>query len=82
MVGTITKQGQITMWLILGGEGQLGLSLQLILGQANISFQAVGRSTLDICDLEACIQVINELMYGGFGWDIVLWDWNAADQRG
>jgi ribosomal protein S18 acetylase RimI-like enzyme len=20
-------------------------------------------------------QVINELMYGGFGWDIVLWDW-------
>ena len=25
-------------------------------------------------------QVINELMYGGFGWDIVLWDWNAADQ--
>ena len=27
-------------------------------------------------------QVINELMYGGFGWDIVLWDWNAADQRG
>lgn len=24
-------------------------------------------------------QVINELMYGGFGWDIVLWDWNAAD---
>lgn len=26
-------------------------------------------------------QVINELMYGGFGWDIVLWDWNAADQN-
>lgn len=26
-------------------------------------------------------QVINELMYGGFGWDIVLWDWNAADQE-
>lgn len=25
-------------------------------------------------------QVINELIYGGFGWDIVLWDWNAADQ--
>ena len=21
-------------------------------------------------------EVINELMYGGFGWDIVLWDWN------
>ena len=21
-------------------------------------------------------QVINQLMYGGFGWDIVLWDWN------
>ena len=27
-------------------------------------------------------QVINQLMYGGFGWDIVLWDWNAKDQRG
>lgn len=26
-------------------------------------------------------QVINELTYGGFGWDIVLWDWNAADQN-
>jgi ribosomal protein S18 acetylase RimI-like enzyme len=26
-------------------------------------------------------QVINELMYGGFGWDIVLWDWNAANQN-
>lgn len=26
-------------------------------------------------------QVINELMYGGFGWDIVLWDWNAATQN-
>ena len=24
-------------------------------------------------------QVINELMYGGFKWDIVLWDWNAGD---
>lgn len=24
-------------------------------------------------------QVINELMYGGFGWDIVLWDWNAVE---
>lgn len=23
-------------------------------------------------------KVINELIYGGFGWDIVLWDWNAA----
>jgi len=26
-------------------------------------------------------QVINELMYGGFGWDIVLWNWNAAAQN-
>ncbi len=24
-------------------------------------------------------QVINELMYGGFKWDIVLWDWNAGE---
>ena len=61
MVGTITEQGQITMWLILGGEGQLGLSLQLILSQANIPFRAVGRDTLDICNRDTCIQVISEL---------------------
>lgn len=24
-------------------------------------------------------KVINELMYGGFKWDIVLWDWTARD---
>jgi ribosomal protein S18 acetylase RimI-like enzyme len=24
-------------------------------------------------------KVINELMYGGFDWDIVLWDWNEYD---
>jgi len=61
MVGTITKQGQIAMWLILGGEGQLGLSLQLILSQANIPYRAIGRDALDICNREVCIQVINEL---------------------
>lgn len=26
-------------------------------------------------------QVINELIYGGFKWDIVLWDWKLADQE-
>jgi GNAT superfamily N-acetyltransferase len=26
-------------------------------------------------------QVINELMYDGFGWDIVLWDWNSSDKN-
>jgi dTDP-4-dehydrorhamnose reductase len=49
------------MWLILGGEGQLGLSLQLILSQANIPFRAVGRDALDISNRNECIQVINEL---------------------
>ena len=49
------------MWLILGGEGQLGLSFQLILTRANIPFQAVGRNTLDICNLESCIQIVSEL---------------------
>ena len=61
MVGTIAKQGQIAMWLILGGEGQLGLSLQLILSQANIPYRAVGRDALDICNRDTCIQVISEL---------------------
>ncbi len=49
------------MWLILGGEGQLGLSLQLILSQANIPHHVVGRGVLDICNGDACIQVIKEL---------------------
>jgi dTDP-4-dehydrorhamnose reductase len=49
------------MWLILGGEGQLGLSFQLILSQANIPFHAVGRNTLDICDLESCIRIFREI---------------------
>ena len=61
MVGTITKQGKVAMWLILGGEGQLGLSLQLILSQANIPYRAVGRDSLDVCNRDACIQVLNEL---------------------
>lgn len=26
-------------------------------------------------------QVINELMYGGIGWNIVLWDWNAPNHN-
>ena len=49
------------MWLILGGEGQLGLSLQLILSQAEIPYRAVGREALDICNRDVCIQVINAL---------------------
>ena len=61
MVGTIANQGQITMWLILGGEGQLGLSLQLTLSQANIPYRAVGRDVLDICNRDECIRIIKEL---------------------
>ena len=49
------------MWLILGGEGQLALSLQLILSQANIPHHAVGRDALDICNRDACIRVIKEI---------------------
>jgi dTDP-4-dehydrorhamnose reductase len=48
------------MWLILGGEGQLGLSLQLVLSQAQIPYRAVGRDALDICNRDACIHVIND----------------------
>ncbi len=49
------------MWLILGGEGQLGLSLQLILSQANIPYRAAGRDTLDICNRDECIRIIKEI---------------------
>jgi len=49
------------MWLILGGEGQFGLSLQLVLSESQIPFRAIGRDTLDISNREACIRVINEI---------------------
>ena len=49
------------MWLILGGEGQLGLSLQLILSESHIPFRAIGRDTLDISNQEACIRVIHQM---------------------
>jgi dTDP-4-dehydrorhamnose reductase len=49
------------MWLILGGEGQLGLSLQLTLSKANIPFRAVGREALDICNRDECIRIIKEI---------------------
>lgn len=49
------------MWLILGGEGQLGLSLQLTLSKANIPFRAVGRDALDICNRDECIRIIKEI---------------------
>ena len=49
------------MWLILGGEGQLGLSLQLTLSQANIPYRAVGRDALDVCNRDDCIRIIKEI---------------------
>ena len=49
------------MWLILGGEGQLGLSLQLTLSKANIPYRAVGRDALNICNRDECIRIIKEI---------------------
>ena len=49
------------MWLILGADGQLGLSLQQVLSQENIPFKPLGRLSLDIRNREQCLQVFNEL---------------------
>ena len=48
MVATTQIQGQITVWLILGGDGQLGRCLQQALLTTDITFVAVGRNELDI----------------------------------
>ena len=48
------------MWLILGGNGQLGQSLQLVLGQQKIPYTVAGRDTLDIGNLSDCRRFINE----------------------
>lgn len=49
------------MWLILGAEGQLGLSLQLVLSQNHIPFRRLGRSSLDISNRSQCEQIFNEM---------------------
>jgi dTDP-4-dehydrorhamnose reductase len=48
------------MWLILGGNGQLGQSLQLVLHHQGIPFKVAGRDTLDISDRSACVNFITE----------------------
>jgi dTDP-4-dehydrorhamnose reductase len=50
------------MWLILGAEGQLGLSLQLVLSKNHIPFRHLGRSHLDISNRDQCQQVFSEVM--------------------
>jgi dTDP-4-dehydrorhamnose reductase len=50
------------MWLILGAEGQLGLSLQLVLSKNHIPFRHLGRSRLDISNRDQCQQVFSEVM--------------------
>lgn len=42
------------MWMILGSDGQLGQSLQLVLSERNIPFFACNRGALDITDQSAC----------------------------
>ena len=49
------------MWLILGAEGQLGLSLQLVLSQNHIPFRRLGRSSLDISNRDQYEQIFNEM---------------------
>jgi dTDP-4-dehydrorhamnose reductase len=49
------------MWLILGANGQLGQSLQLVLTAHNILFTATDRNSLDISDRDACIKLFTAL---------------------
>jgi dTDP-4-dehydrorhamnose reductase len=61
MVGTSSKQNKITMWLILGANGQLGKSLQTVLTSNDISFTAVDRQTLDITNRDDCMKLFTSL---------------------
>ena len=46
-------------WLILGGSGQLGKSLSVVLGNRGIRFQAPGSADLDITSKQACLNYID-----------------------
>ena len=49
------------MWLILGGTGQLGMSLSKVLTERKIDFVAWGSQELDIQSSELCLQRIQSL---------------------
>ena len=42
-------------WLIVGGRGQLGRSLSLILGRKGIDYRSLSSESLDIRSLESCL---------------------------
>ena len=49
------------MWLILGAEGQLGQSIQLLLKQTDTPFVAAGRNSVDIADINSCRAVFQQV---------------------
>jgi dTDP-4-dehydrorhamnose reductase len=48
------------MWLIVGGDGQLGRSMAQHLANSGVAFKAVGRSSLDITNVHQVESVLRE----------------------
>ena len=49
------------MWVILGGNGQLGQSFAEVLTQSSTTYRIVGRETADITDLNSVRHLLTEL---------------------
>ncbi len=74
-MGTTEAQGELAMWLILGGEGQLGRSMQDSLSSLGVPYVSTGRKDVDIADLSAVRSVINnyapEVIINAAAWTAV-----------
>ena len=58
---TETTKRQIAVWVILGGQGQLGLSFRDVLTNAGLSHQILGREDVDITNAENVKKRLSEL---------------------
>ncbi len=64
MVGTSQEARRVLVnmaWLVLGGNGQLGKALSVILGERGVDFRAWGSADLDICSANRTTELISAL---------------------
>ena len=64
MVASFKEGEELTNWLILGRNGQLGLTLANNLKESNIEFFAVGRDECDVTDLPSLLGLVEEIHPG------------------
>jgi dTDP-4-dehydrorhamnose reductase len=49
------------MWMVLGADGQLGRSLQVVLASADIAYAALNRTAVDITQMTQVSSVVKDL---------------------